>query len=235
MHRALAPERVDRPAADPELLSESLSDLAWMNRYLGVAAGIVRQLHRLIGDQRARRLSVLDVGAGGGDILAAVERWCGRRGIGCDGWALDSGRATASIAATRLAEWVEGGRVQVVRADARSLPFGDRSVDVSISSTFLHHMEEDDAARVLREMARVSRIGIVVTDLRRGRAGYLAAWTLANTVWRGHDYTHHDAPASMRAAFTIAEVRELAERAGLAARIGPQLWFRWALRWSRQR
>jgi hypothetical protein len=101
------------------------------------------------------------------------------------------------------------------------------------SCGFLHHLDEGDAVRALGEMARVSGLGMVVSDLSRGRSGLLAARALANTVWRSHRYTQHDATASMRAAYTMAEVRELAGRAGLSVIVQPQLWFRWALCWRR--
>jgi len=120
-----------------------------------------------------------------------------------------------------------------VRGDARALPFGEGAFDVAMCSTFLHHLDPDDATAALQEMARVSRLGIVVSDLRRSRLGLLAAWTLAQTVWRRHPYARHDGPASMRAAYTMHEARTLAERAGLRPEVVPQPGFRWALRWRR--
>ncbi len=105
---------------------------------------------------------------------------------------------------------------------------------MAISSTFLHHLGADDAAIALREMARVSVLGIVVSDLRRGVLGYLAARVLAHTLWRRHRYSRHDGPASVRAAYTLAEARELAERAGLSPVVEAQPGFRWALRWRRE-
>lgn len=232
MRRIVTPELIDRPSADPVLLRRSLGDLAWMNRYLGVTAGIAQELERLLDGASLSRLSVLDVAAGGGDIVRALDRWCGGRGLEFEGVALDLGRATARVAAARPAGR-EQRRIGVVCADARALPFADRSFDIAICSTFLHHLELEAAAAALHEMARVSAIGVVVTDLRRGPLGYLAAWTLANTLWRRHPYTRHDAVASMRAAYTLEEARDLAGRAGLAAVVEPQPWFRWALRWRR--
>jgi ubiquinone/menaquinone biosynthesis C-methylase UbiE len=233
MQRVLTPELVDQRSPDPALLRESLDDLAWMNRHLGISAGVARQLRWLLDGKSPGRLNVLDVGAGAADILAALARRCRRRGLGFEGTALDSGRATSRIAAARLAASGSDGRIRVVCGDARALPFPGASFDVTVSSTFLHHLEEDEALLALREMARVSALGVIVTDLRRGPFGLLAARTLANTVWRRHRYTHHDAPASMRAAYTMAEVRALAERAGLKATVEPQLPFRWMLRWRR--
>ncbi len=235
MERRLTPELVDQPAPDPTLLAESLSDLAWLNRYLGGTATITYQLNRLLDGERRERLRVLDVGAGGGDILVSLGRWLGRRGLGLAGVGLDSGRETVRIAYDRLRDARFPGSIELVCGDARALPFPDRHFDVTVCSTFLHHLGREDAERALREMARVSDLGVIVSDLRRGRFGYLAAWCLANTVWRRHAYTRHDARASMKAAYTMAEAQRLAEGAGLEAEVGPQLWFRWAMRWKRPR
>jgi ubiquinone/menaquinone biosynthesis C-methylase UbiE len=204
-----------------------------MNRYLGVTAGVVRRLERLLEGRSLERLRVLDVGAGGADILAALGRCWARRGGRFEGAALDFSRMTSRIAAAQLTQGDGDGRIRAVCGDARALPFPDACFHVTICSTFLHHLDEGDALRALREMARVSALGMVVTDLRRGRPGLLAARTLANTVWRRHRYTRHDATASMRAAYSMVEVQELAMRAGLSVIVEPQRWFRWALCWRR--
>jgi 2-polyprenyl-3-methyl-5-hydroxy-6-metoxy-1,4-benzoquinol methylase len=54
-----------------------------------------------------------------------------------------------------------------VAADVWRLPFRDRSFDVVTAQHFLHHFDEAELARLLRELARVARRAIVVSDLRR--------------------------------------------------------------------
>lgn len=189
-------------------------------------------MERLLGAAECPQLRILDVGTGGCDVLAWLQRWFGERDLNLDGVGIDSGRLASVIARRNLSREGATG-LSVVRGDARALPFPDRAFDVSISSTFLHHLDAAGAVEALREMARVSRRGIIVTDLRRGPAGYLAAWSLSRTIWRMHPYTRHDATVSARAAFTIGEVRDLAADAGLQAVFEPQPWFRWALRWRR--
>lgn len=234
MRRRASPELMDGRDPDRKRLAESLGDLAWYNRYLGGTATIVHQLRRLLANTSAGRLRLLDVGAGGADILPAVARWWGRRGTSVDeAVALDFGSETSRMAAAYLTRAEGCVRFGVVQGDARALPFPDLRFDVTICSTFLHHLAPGDAVIALREMARVSRLGIVVSDLRRGVLGYLAAEALARTVWRRHRYSRHDGPVSMRAAYTLEEARGLARAAGLASVVEPQPGFRWALRWRR--
>jgi hypothetical protein len=234
VRRSVVPERIDRVDADPERLAESLEDLAWMNRWLGVTAGVVRELEGLLADDTPGRLTLLDVGTGRGDVPMAASRWWEGRGGAVCAVALDRGGETARIAARRVVRCGWEGRVRVVRGDALRLPFRDRAFDVALSVTTLHHFDPEGAAAVLREMARVSDRGLVVSDLRRCRANLWAARALARTVWRRHPYARHDAPASVRAAYTLREVRGLADRAGLAATVAPQPFFRWALVWTRR-
>ena len=224
---------MDQPSADPARLAESLADLAWLNRYLGGAATILQQLERLLTDFDRPQLRVLDVGAGGGDVLESVSRWCSQRGLEPCGVALDLVAGTVRIALTNVREWGRAGRIQVVRGNALKLPFSDRSFDVTYCNTFLHHLDPQAAVTCIREMARVSSSGVVVSDLRRDVFAYLSALVLARTLWRGHPYTRHDGPASVRAAYTLRDAKGLAERAGLDAAIEAHPGFRWTLRWKR--
>ena len=43
----------------------------------------------------------------------------------------------------------------------------------------LHHLTVEEAVRLIREMARVARLGVVVNDLERSRLGWIGAWLMA--------------------------------------------------------
>jgi len=67
---------------------------------------------------------------------------------------------------------------------------------------------------VLREMARVARIGVIVDDLLRSRLGYLGA-RLMRTLLTANRLTRHDGPLSVRRAYRPSELAELLRRAGI--------------------
>lgn len=236
LSRRPATEFMDRALPDPTRLRESLEDLALFNRYLGGTATVLHQLLALLRGAWPARLRALDVGAGGGDILASLGRWCARHGVVFEGVALDAGLVTSRLAAAWLRESAPAQGIKVVCGAASALPFADEEFHVGICSTFLHHLEPEGVVDTLGEMVRVSQLGVVAADLRRGWPAYLAARSLAATLWRRHPYSRHDAPASVHAAYSLGEARELAERAGLAgAVVQSQPFFRWALRWERRR
>jgi len=123
-----------------------------------------------------------------------------------------------------------GQKMFFVQADARHLPFRSRGTDLVFCSLALHHFAEPDAVNVLREMARVGRLGTACVDLVRGRLAAFCIWLLTAVVMR-NPMTRHDARLSVRRAFTHDELKSLAERAGWAE---PQqtkfFWFQQAVR-----
>ena len=205
-------ELLDGPLDDPQALAGNLRDLARINRWLGGRRLSLAGVRALAGDRTS--ITVLDIGTGGADIpLALIER--GRtdgRHVSVVG--LDS-RAEV-IAAAALVEprvRTEPG-LALQLGDGRSLPFADRSFDVAHVSLVIHHLEPDAAVGLLREMARVARLGIVVNDLVRSRPAWIGAWLLGRLLTRNR-YTRHDGPLSVRRAYTVAELTGLIASAGL--------------------
>lgn len=124
--------------------------------------------------------------------------------------ALDSRPEIVSIAAARL----RGTGVTVQAGDARALPFDDDAIDVAHASLLLHHLDPDAALGALNEMRRVARRGVVINDLRRGILPLLATTAVVLALTRGR-YTRHDGPLSVRRAYTLDELDDLAAQAGM--------------------
>lgn len=210
--RLVVPERMDAPDVGAVELERSLADLRGVNRWLGGTRLMIRLTGPLLARAERSPVRLLDVATGSADVPVAIVRWCRSRGIGIRVTATDVHSTTVAAARTAT-ERVE--EIRVDRADALELPYDQGSFDVVTCATALHHFDDEKAVRVLRELARVSRLGVVVTDLRRSRAGLLGARVLAQTLWRGHILTRHDGPASVRAAFTRAELEALARAAAV--------------------
>src|SRR6202022_399992 len=111
-------------------------------------------------------------------------------------------------------------------ADARRLPFANASVDVVICSQVLHHFEDADLDTVLRELDRVARRAVIVSDLRRSwvAAGgfWLVTWLLGF-----HRVSRHDGAVSVLRGFTTRELADHVLRAtGTAADVRRRIGFR---------
>jgi ubiquinone/menaquinone biosynthesis C-methylase UbiE len=62
-----------------------------------------------------------------------------------------------------IAHAMEDMKPHVQVADARELPFGDKSFDVVIAINTIHNLDRDDCGMALQEIERVSRKGSFVT------------------------------------------------------------------------
>jgi SAM-dependent methyltransferase len=93
----------------------------------------------------------------------------------------------------------------VVCGDALQLPFADHSIDIVMCSQVLHHFEGADALELLREMNRVARIRVIVSDLRRSWIAAAGLW-LASFPLRFHAISRHDGVVSVMRGFTPEEL-----------------------------
>jgi SAM-dependent methyltransferase len=213
-----AEELLDGPLDDPAALAGNLRDLRRINRALG---GV--RLSRLAVDKLLSAapthlddspISIIDVGTGGADIPIALLADARRRERTLAVVAVDSRPEVLDAARVARPGLDDYEGLEIRLSDGRSLPHPDRAFDIAHSSLVLHHLEPDDAVTLLAEMARVSRLGIVVNDLDRGRVRWAGAWVIGHVFTRNR-YTRYDAPLSVLRAYRRREMRELMERAGL--------------------
>jgi ubiquinone/menaquinone biosynthesis C-methylase UbiE len=207
-----AEEILDGPLDDLHELADNLRDLRRSNRLLGGA----RQSRLAIGLMVDGRepLTLVDVGCGGADIPVMLLAHAARAGRELRVTAIDE--RSEVIEAARIArpgiETIAG--LELVVGDGRSIPYPDGAFDIAHTSLVVHHLDPADAVALLREMARVSRRGVVVNDLVRGRLYLAGAWLLSHLV-SGNRLSRNDAPLSVRRAYSRSELRALIDEAGL--------------------
>ena len=183
----------DAPRADME---RSLRDLRRINRYLGGVTTYRRLLKRFSGVK-----SIVDLGAGTGDLLESVPG--------------DILRVAVDFKIDHLLYLRERSRAVRVVADVLHLPFRSASTDVVTSSHFFHHFTPDQNVAILREALRISRKGVAVTDTRRHYGPLLFVGALVALRLFGR-ITRSDAPGSIRRGYTADEARDIATKAGAA-------------------
>jgi ubiquinone/menaquinone biosynthesis C-methylase UbiE len=122
-----------------------------------------------------------------------------------------------SVAArNRTRDCVSPDRLQLVTADAKQVPFADRSVGMITSNSLVHHIPDPRA--VFLEIARIARPGapILIRDLVRPESqqgleqlleAHAARWSpLQRTLFSD----------SLHAALSLEEVKEFLDECGLA-------------------
>lgn len=217
-------ELLDAEHYDPDELAENFRDIRRVNRLLGGTSVILRHLPDLFESIPANQpATILDLATGLGDIPIAIVHWAKRHDRQVQIVASDSSSEILHLAEKETAAHSE---ISIACYDARSVPLPDQQFDIVLCSLALHHFAPDDATQVLREMSRLARTGVVVNDLYRSRAGYIAAWAAARLTTRNR-LTRNDAPLSILRAYTPVELGVLLHQAGFTSLpITKHLWFR---------
>jgi ubiquinone/menaquinone biosynthesis C-methylase UbiE len=196
MRRKVIPEMLDEDAGTPAEVETALTDLRHINDWFGGTSTTVRLLQQVIAHTSCRQLSLLEVGSGSGHVPLAAQRILSHQDIELRVTLLD-----------RMSSHLPGDGVASVAGDALHLPFRDDAVDVVSCSLFAHHLEPDALVAFTREALRVSRRAVLINDLIRSPL-HLALVYAGLPLFRSH-ITWHDAPASVRRAYTREEMRKM--------------------------
>ena len=136
---------MDGPGHAPAVLLDNLGDLRRVNRGVGGVRLSVRGLDRLtVNLPHGAALTVLDLATGGADIPRALVGWARRRRLRARVVATDVSPEIIALASARPPTPHLLPHLRFAVADARCLPFADRSVDVVHCSLALHHQLPDD-------------------------------------------------------------------------------------------
>lgn len=209
-HRSDQPERMDAELTVYEDYRRCLADLARVNRLTFTHRATLGWLRQQTMGLPA--FSVLDVACGQGDLLRAVAGWARRAGkrarlVGLDRhpWSARAARETTS----------PGDDITFVTSDVFAWEPGMR-FDFIVSSQFLHHLTNAEAARFLAWQEAHAARGWYVADIHRHPLAYLGFPLLARAA-RWHELVREDGRVSIARGFRPAELRALAIAARLRA------------------
>jgi ubiquinone/menaquinone biosynthesis C-methylase UbiE len=195
MKRVVVPELLDTDAGTPREVETSLLDLRSFNRWLGGIRVMSSLLRRVARQRGLKELSWVDVAGSEGYVATLTQKSLVRSGTILKPVILDR-------APTHL-----GGLYPGVCGDAMALPFGDNTFDAVGCSLFVHHLEPEQIVHFAREGLRVARHAFLIHDLRRHPLHLVLSY-LGVPIYRSR-LTRHDAPASVRRAYTAEEIRDI--------------------------
>ncbi len=215
-------ELLDSPSGDELLVLRTVADIERSNVVFRGTHAAVAELAQYF-EQLPSHATLLDVGTGLGDVPRAAARAALVQNVTLTTIGLDALPVLARCAAAAVSYPVCGSGL--------TLPFADGSIDVAMCSQTLHHFRGDDEATLLREMNRVARVAVVVSDLRR-------SWIAAAGFWISsfplcfHRVTRHDGVLSVLRGYTAAELSSAVIGAvGVKPEVHQRLGFRLTTSW----
>lgn len=208
MKRQPIAELLDTDSGTPSEIAGAFSDLRLINRTFGGLATTQAMIQRVARESGSQSLSLLEVAAGTGDMSKALQRRLQANGIRLQVSLLD--RAWSHLRNIGNGNGTRGNGFHAVAGEALALPFRDASFDLVSCNLFVHHLSPEQTVQFVNEALRTCRIAVLVNDLVRHRL-HLAMVYAGLPLFRSR-LTWHDAPASVRQAYTLEEMQSMFEQ-----------------------
>ncbi len=208
MKRVVIPELLDTDSGTLAEIAAALSDLRRINRWFGGIATTRSMIAEVVRKHGARSLSLLEVAAGAGYVPHAASAHMRKSGVRLQVTLLDRAHSHLKNGS--------GNGSSAVAGDALALPFANGSFDLVSSCLFAHHLEPRELVQFVNEALRVGRTAVIINDLVRDPI-HLALVYASLALYRSR-FNRHDAPASVRRAYTVKEMNEMLEQT-TAARV----------------
>ena len=208
--RSKKPERIDTGDYTQEEFEQFLVDIRFINRYFGDSRALKKYVLPKI-EENGSSVSVLDVGAGSGELLRQIADEAEQTGnlqlVGLDYNTISADSIVNSSAGYSGLFSVQG--------DAFALPFDDSSFEYVISSLFTHHLTDRQIVECLAEMRRVARKEVLVIDLHRHPVAF-GLYKLMCVTFGISELVRHDGSLSIRKGFKPVEFRQFGLEAGFS-------------------
>jgi ubiquinone/menaquinone biosynthesis C-methylase UbiE len=207
------------------VLEQTLRELKTINRLLGGNGVTNRGLSQVVQRFPQDYYSLVDLGCGGGDMIAVMQAWASKKHIPIQFIGADANANTIALAKERQAN-LKGIHWQV--ANVFDPGFLDEQVDIATCTLFTHHFTDEELVQLFQGLKRKVRLAIVINDLHRHPLAYYSIKWL--TRWFSKSpMVQNDAALSVLRSFKRRDWNSIFEEAGLGK---VEIHWRWAFRWQ---
>lgn len=226
-HRSFNSEIMDDLDCSGAVLDQSLKELEIINRLLGgnsLTIDGIRRLEKSI-SYPIQKLTICDLGCGGGDMLKRVSSWASENNIEVELIGID---ANPNVIEYAIQNCRSIPKIKFITLDVFSEEFKNQQFDIILSTLFFHHFDNHQLEYLFRTLTNQCRVGLVVNDLHRHWFAYYSIKVLTR-VFSKSSMVRNDAPLSVQRSFIRSDILALMSTSGIKKF---QLRWRWAFRWQ---
>lgn len=208
--RATESEYLDKSDIPADELFINLKELDFINNVLGGHAATIKGIKYFI--KKYKKIeSIVDVGCGGGDTLAAVARWSKKNNCRITLTGIDILPDAINFANDKYGSM---DNVKFICSDFNNY-FPARKYDLAINSLICHHMYARELNDFLNFNSAVSKYGFIINDLQRHILAYHSISLLTKLFSRSY-MVKNDAPLSVQKGFVKKELEDLLNANGFS-------------------
>lgn len=206
--RCLEKEILDQENIPFEDIALNMKELDWINSHLGGHSITIEGFKKLCGNKN--KISVCEIGCGGGDNLNALQNYCRQNSIKATFTGIDINKECIAFAKEKS----QIKNVNFIVADYKDASFENEKPDIIFSSLFCHHFSDDELIEMIIWMKKNSNVGFFINDLNRHPVAYHFI-KYATTFFSKSYLVKNDAPLSVLRSFTKKEWQIIFEKAGI--------------------
>ena len=207
------------------VLEQTLRELKTINRLLGGNGVTNRGLSQVVQRFPQDQYSLVDLGCGGGDMIAVMQTWASKKNIPIRFIGADANANTITLAKERQKALSD---VHWQVANVFDSTFLEQQVDIATCTLFTHHFTDEELVQLFQGLKRKVRLAIVINDLHRHPLAYYSIKWL--TRWFSKSpMVQNDAALSVLRSFKRRDWNSIFEEAGLG---NVEIHWRWAFRWQ---
>lgn len=199
----------------------NMQELNFINSNLGGHRITIEGFTNLL--QKRKKISVCEIGCGGGDNLDAIDKFCTRNSIEANFIGIDINPECVDFARTKS----KIKDIDYVVKDYRDVDFSNRKPDIIFTSLFCHHFTDGELVDMMKWMNENSNIGFFINDLHRHPLAYHFI-KYATRFFSKSYLTKNDGPISVLRGFIKEDWQKILERAKLKASL---IQWKWAFRY----
>jgi 2-polyprenyl-3-methyl-5-hydroxy-6-metoxy-1,4-benzoquinol methylase len=193
-------ELMDDPHCDPGRLEATLRRFDTVNRLWSGWGVVYRSTLRPRLARLGRRARVLDLGSGGGDLVARLAVLAERDGFDVRWLGADPDARALEVARER-----QSSRIEFQATDAASLRAAGERFDIVLSNHVLHHLTREALVEFTADSAALCDGLVVHSDIRRSRTAY-TLYAIGVTPLAPGTFLRTDGLLSIRRSYRVGEL-----------------------------
>jgi 2-polyprenyl-3-methyl-5-hydroxy-6-metoxy-1,4-benzoquinol methylase len=206
---------MDDLRSNNEMLIRTLRQFEMINRLLAGRDRLLREI--ILKDARRKKLTditIMDLGAGGGDWTAHCLDICNKSGISVRATCVDYDPRVASFLSKRF---MNNTQVEIICSDALNPSLWQKKTDFLFANHLLHHLPDTSIVELMKLSLKTVKQRFFFVDVRRSAVNYMLFWIFAS-IFTG-SFTRNDGLVSIKRSFTQQELSKYIESAGLTGNV----------------